>query len=129
MNVTKHRLVSVSCLLAGIVLFGPLACRESPGPPPPLAVEQIPAAMQKAFNEARPEVKETVGRLTSALEGKDYPAAYREVQALCNLQDLTREQRVLAARALLTITGLLQTARVQGDPGAATALKLRQVSR
>jgi len=85
--------------------------------------------MKQAFNEARPAVKETVGRLTSALEGKDYPAAYQAVEALSNFQDQTREQRVLAARALLTITGLLQAAQAQGDQGAATALKQRQVSR
>ena len=129
MNSLKHRLVSASCLLTGIALFGPVGCSQSPGPLAPLAVEQIPAAMHQAFNEARPEVKETVGRLTSALEGKDYPAAYQAVEALCNVQDQTREQRVVAARALLTITGRLRAAQAQGDRGAATVLKLRQVSR
>ena len=123
------RLVSAFCVLAAIALLGPAGCSQSPGPLPPLAAEQLPAAMQKAFKDARPEAKETIGRLASALEGKDYPAAYQEVQALCNLQDQTREQRVLAARALLTITGLLHAAQAQGDHGAATALKLRQVSR
>jgi len=85
--------------------------------------------MQKAFNNAEPQAKEAVGRLTSALQSKDYPAAFQEVQALCSLPGETREQRALAARALLTITGLLQTAQAEGDERAAAALRLRQMSR
>jgi hypothetical protein len=129
MNSTQHRFVSAICLITGMAVLGLVACHKDPGPPPPLAVEQIPAEMQKTFNNAGSEIKDAVGRLTSALQNKDYPAAFEEVQTLCALPDETREQRELAARSLLTITGLLQTAQAQGDERAATALKLRQMSR
>jgi hypothetical protein len=122
-------LLSAICLLTSMALLGPAGCSQSSGPLPPLAAEQMPAEMQKAFGNARAEVKDAAGRATAALGAKDYPAAYQEVQALCNLPGETKEQRRLAARALLTITGLLQAAQAQGDSGAATALKLRQTSR
>jgi hypothetical protein len=125
----KHRLVNTIYLLTSIAVLGPVGCARDTGPPPPLAAEQIPAEMQKAFNNAVPEIKDVVGRIISALQNKDYPVAYRDVQDLCNLPGETREQRELAARALLTITGLLQTAQAQGDENAATALKLRRMSR
>jgi len=125
----KRRLVNTICLIASMAVLGPVGCGKDPGPPPPLAAEQIPAEMQKAFHNAEPEARDTVGRLTAALQSKDYPAAYQEVQALCSLPGETREQRALAARALLTVTGLLQTAQDQGDERAAAALRLRQISR
>jgi len=129
MNSMKHRIVNTIVLIASMAVLGPCGCGKDPGPPPPLAVEEIPAQMRKAFNGAESEAKDTVGRLTAALQSKDYPAAYEEVQALCSLPGETREQRSLAARALLTITGLLQTAQAQGDERAATALRLRQMNR
>jgi hypothetical protein len=129
MNFMTRRIVNTICLITGMAILGPAGCGKDPGPPPPLAVEQIPAEMQKAFNHAEPEARDTVGRLISALQNKDNPAAYQEVQALCSLPGETKQQRALAARALLTITGLLQAAQVQGDEGAAAALKLRQMTR
>jgi hypothetical protein len=129
MNSLKCRRLSAISLVTCVAILGAIGCGKDPGPPPPLALEQIPVEMQKAFDNAEPEAKESVGRLTSALETKDYPVAYEEVQALCNLPGESKEQRVLAARALLTITGLLQTAQAQGDERAANALKLRQMTR
>jgi hypothetical protein len=125
----KPRSVNAIYLMASLAFLELAGCDKDAGPPPPLAVEAIPAEMQKGFNNAAPEVKDTVGRLNSALQGKDYPAAYQEVQALCILPGETKEQRALSARALLTITGLLQTAQAQGDQNAAAALKLRQMTR
>jgi hypothetical protein len=129
LNDLKHQLINTLWLISGMALLGLVGCGKEPGPPPPLAVEQIPAEMQKAFNNAVPEAKETVGRLISTLQSKDYPAAFQEVQALCSLPGETKEQRALAARALLTITELLQTAQDQGDQKAAAALRMRQISR
>jgi hypothetical protein len=129
MNAIQRRVVTIIGLAASLAVLGPAACDKDPGPPAPLKVEAIPAEMQKVFNTAEPEAKDTVGRLTTALQSKDYPAAYLEVQALCSLRGETKEQRELSARALLTITGLLQSAQAQGDQNAAAALKFRQMTR
>ncbi len=125
----KRHVVSFICFTACVALLAAPGCGKEPGPPPPLSVEAIPGEMQKVFNTAEPEAKDTVGRLTLALQSKDYPAAYQEVQTLCGLRGETKEQRALSARALLTITGLLQSAQAQGDQNATAALKLRQMTR
>jgi hypothetical protein len=129
MKSMKGQPFSMICFIASMSFLGLIGCNKDSGPPPPLPVEQIPAAMQKSFNSAEPEARDIVGRLTSALRTNDYPAAYQEVQSLCSLPGETRAQRTVAARALLTITGLLQTAQAQGDERSANALKLRQMSR
>jgi hypothetical protein len=115
--------------MLSMAVLGPVGCSRNAGPPQPLAVEQIPAEMQKAFNNAGPEIKDSVGHLISALQSKDYPTAYQEVQVLGNFPDETSEQRTLDARALLTLTELLQAAQAQGDERAASVLKLRQMNR
>jgi len=116
-------------LLIALSLLGLAACNRTAGPPPPLAVEQIPAEMQKAYSKATTEDKDMVGRLNSALQNKDYPAAYQFVQALCNTPIATKEQRMTSVRAMLTITSLLQTAQAQGDPNAAAVLSFQKRNR
>jgi len=125
----KLPIVNIFYLLPIVAALGAAGCDKDPGPPPPLAVEAIPFEMQKSFDHAEPEVKATVSRLNAALQSKDFPTAYQEIQILSNMAGETKEQRTLAARALLTLTGLLQTAQAQGDENAAAALKLRQRTR
>lgn len=116
----------LATLLAG---FLPLGCSKDPGPPPPLAVEQIPAELNKMFKDAKQDAKDLVAKLNSSLESKDYPAAYDAVQALGNLGDTTIPQRQLSARAMLTIYGLLQTAQSQGDEKAAESLQYHKMTK
>ena len=118
------------CFLVGLALLSAAGCnRGSSGPPPPLAVEQIPAEMQKAYSKATPEVKDAVAQLNSTLQNKDYPAAYQVVQVLCNLPVATKDQRLVSVRAMLTITGLLQAAQAQGDQNAAAVLSFQKKTR
>lgn len=118
----KNRLLGVLCLSV-LTLFGPLGCnRSSSGPPAPLALDQIPIEMNKAFTKSPAEVKERVSQLNAGLEAKDYTAAYQIVQDLCNLSVATKEQRLVSIRSMFTIQGLLQTAQAQGDQKAATVL-------
>ncbi len=112
--------------LSVFLILGVFSCSRDPGPPAPLAVEQIPAELNKTFQHAKPEVRELVTKLTAALQTKDYPAAYQAVQALGNAQGSTKEQQELAARVMLEITRLLQTAQAQGDENANMALKVYQ---
>jgi hypothetical protein len=129
MKSSRIQFIKTICLVTSTAIFGLAGCGKEAGPPPPLAVEQIPAEMQKAFNNSAPEARDAMSRLVSALQNKDYPAAYQEIQTLCVLPGESKEQRALAARAQLTITGLLQTAQAQGDEKAADALRLRQTTR
>jgi hypothetical protein len=119
----------VLAFLASLVVLASVGCNHTSEPPPPLAIEQIPTAFQKAFDQSGPEPKQAAGLVTSALAIKDYPTAYQEVQALCELPGQTREQRLLATRALLAIMRRVQDERARGDSNAATVLKLRQTGR
>jgi len=112
-----------------ILLLFLAGCSKEPGPPPALAVEQIPAELEKAFKQAKQETKDVVGELNSGLQNKDYADAYDAVQALGNIPDTTKEQRMLVSRAMLTIYGLLQTAQANGDDRAAAAIRYHQMTK
>jgi hypothetical protein len=109
-----------------VVLITLSACRREDTPLPPLPADQIAAEFGKGFNNAKPAVKDDADRVLKALEAKDYPAAYQAVQELYAVGDATPAQQKLAARAMVTINGLLQTAGAQGDDKATAALKQYQ---
>jgi hypothetical protein len=123
------RILQIACFASSIILVGLVGCSRDPGPPPAIAVEQIPAELDKSFKTAKQEIKNLVGKITSALQTKDYPAAYDAVQALGTLPDASQSQRVLTARAALTIYSLLQAAQAQGDENAAAAIRYHQATK
>src|SRR3989442_12100193 len=93
-----------------LVLMFAVACERSSAPPAPLPIEQLPAALQKAFLKAKPEAKELVSQVLSALQGQDYSKAYLDLQTLAAKPGLNREQQSVASRAVVTANGLLQEA-------------------
>jgi len=114
---------ALSGLLVGLFFAGLSSCSRDQGPPPPLAAEQIPSEFDKVFKHAKPEVKELATRVVSALQAKDYPAAFAAVQSLSAAAGATRQQQSLVARAIITVYGLLQTAQAQGDEKAAAVIQ------
>jgi hypothetical protein len=119
------RFLSVA-LGAAVLGFG---CSRTPTPPSPLAVGEIPVALTKAYLSAKPEIKEVADKVVSAVQGTNYPEAYSEIQLLCSAAGETKDQRVLATRAMLTITSLLQDAQNQGDQQASAALRVYQMTK
>lgn len=117
------------CLALGLAAWTVCGCNRHAGPPPPLAAEEIPAAMEQAFRQAAPEIKEAAGQIVSAVQSKDYPKASTLAQTLAERPDLTSDQRLLVARAMLALNGLLQSAQAQGDENAAAALKFHQMTK
>ena len=104
-------------------------CTRETGPPPPIAVDQIPVEFEKVFKTAKSEVQAIALQVSSAVQTNDYVTAFASVQALCSVSDKTKEQSVLAVRAMLTINRLLQTARSNGDEKAAETLKIYQMTK
>jgi hypothetical protein len=121
----KYRFVLPLCLTT-LIFFSTPGCHREEGPPPPLAAEQIPSEFAAGYKDAKPELKDLADQVLKALEAKDYPAAHQAVQNLAMSPAANKAQQILAARALITVTGLLQTAQAQGDEKAAAALKLYQ---
>ncbi len=111
-------------ILCSLLVVG--GCSKDPGPPPPLAADRISPELQRVFNQAKAETKDLVTKVTTGLQSKDYATAYDAIQALIALPDLSKDQRALSVRAMLTIYGLLQDAQAQGDEKAAAALRYHQ---
>jgi hypothetical protein len=115
--------VLTALLLSQICLVGGLSCKRAGEAPPPLALEQIPAELEKVFLNGTAEAKGLVTEITSNLQSKDYSAAFRTLQSLSGNQGLNKDQRSILARCMLTVTSLLQAADAQGDQKAAATLK------
>ena len=109
-------------LLVASAIFSFSACHHDTSPPTPLVADQIPAELLRAYAKAKPDVMQIVTEINSSLQAKDYPTAFHSVELLCNVPVATKDERMTAVRAMLTINGLLQTAQAQGDPKATEAL-------
>src|SRR2546425_10942872 len=121
-----NSLFAQTVCLTLLTAVGVTGCNQTPQPPAPLAEEQIPEELHKAFAKVKPEIKNLVEKLSSALQTKDYPKAFEAVQSLCSVPELDKDQRLLASRAMLTINGLLQAAQAQGDQNAAAAIDFQK---
>lgn len=119
----RIRVNLLSLLTAVLAVFTLPACQRQAVAPPPLPAEQIASEFDKGFKDAKQEVKDLAKKVLDALAAKDYPAAYQTCQDLCASPAATKDQQILASRAFITITGLLQTAQDQGDEKATAALK------
>jgi hypothetical protein len=107
-------------LLALLIASG---CKKPDGPPPPVSLEQLPSALEKAFAKGKPEAGEPLGALQTALRDKDYPKALMAMQAVAALPGLNKEQANVAAAGLVSINNALQEAQSQGDQNAAQTLQ------
>ncbi len=122
----KFLCARIIVLLVCLTFCGVVGCKRTPPPPTPLGADQIGPEFQKAFSKAKPDVKQLADHVVSAVQSKDYAGAFQGVQLLCNAPDATEQQRLISARAMLTITALLQTAQSQGDNAASETLKTFQ---
>lgn len=118
---TSFNQILPGCSLLCLLVFA-TGCRESSGPPAPLTVEQLPAEFDQAFARAAAEPKALAGQVVSAVRSQDYGQAFLELQRLTGQSGLSKAQTQLAARGLLTLNGLLQSAQAKGDEQAKAVL-------
>lgn len=107
----------LSLVLAGWILPLTTGCGGSQ-PPKELSPDQIPAAVEGAFQHADDELRQAASNLVAAVEGGEDAQAYLQLQVLLNRPDLTQEQRDLVSRAMIGIGARLQEAIDAGDPDA-----------
>src|SRR5687768_16642583 len=90
-----------------------------PSGPPPLTVEEIPAAITKVFQSAKLLVKQNAISIAKLVEDKKFAGASIQLQALLP-QELSKEQRDVVSAALQTLNQILQeqAASIQGSPAA-----------
>ena len=115
--------LSLTLLILLLASFVGACSRSSSGPPPPLAADQIPGALQKAFSKSDSETKGAVEAINTALGAQEYSKVYGNLQTLIGKPGLNKEQQDIASRAMLTVNGLLQTAQSKGDEQAAQTLQ------
>ncbi len=112
--------------IACAVLFGlavGAGCNRSTPPPTPLAVEEIPATLEKAFRAANPEIRDLANTVAAAVQAQDYSRAFLTIQNLGSRPGLTKEQASVMSRTTLTVNSLLQAAETKGDKKAAQTLQ------
>ncbi len=116
-----------------LVLLLPLlfavSCDRSSAPPTALAVEELPAAFEKAFAKAKPETKELAKQVVAAVQAKDYSKAFFGLQNMTSQVALTKEQSSVISGALLTVNNLLQAAQAQGDTKAAETIQSHRATK
>ena len=111
------------CSVSLFLLLVAVGCSNNISPLAPLSVEELPSALEKAFGKARPGVKELADQVVASVKTQDYPRAYQGLQNLSVAPGLTKEQANIAARGMLAVNSMLQSAEAKGDQKAAATLE------
>lgn len=119
----KHLTVVRTFLALFLVLGCSFGCKPKSSMPIPLPVDQLPAVFEKIFSTAPPEAKDLAGQVVASVRAQDYPKAHPLLQTLAAMPKLSAEQLNVAARGMLTLNELLQSAQAQGDQKAAETLQ------
>lgn len=108
-------------LLLGFALG--MGCNRTSPPPDPISVAELPAAVEKAFGKAKPEIRALARQVVSHIQAQDYSKAFSSLQTLTARPELTKEQVSVTSRTTLTLNALLQEAQAKGDAKAAQTLQ------
>lgn len=112
-----------TCLALILVAATATGCKEKPVAVAPIPVEQVPATMEQAFQQAAPAVKQDATAVVAALQGQDEPKAFFELQELSGRPELTPEQQEAVTRAWAAVHARLRAAAERGDKKAGDALE------
>ena len=113
-------------LLALLVLAA--GCGRKHVPAPPISAEQVPQTLENAFQEANPEVSNTVSEVVTAVR-QDDPQALEGLQELATKPDLSVQQREAATRALQALLEKLRAEEAKGNKKAAQAMEQYRISK
>lgn len=98
-------------------------CNRSSPPPTPLSAQEMPAALEKAFSKAKPNIKDIANQVVAFVRAEDYSKAFLAIQNLAIQPGLTKDQVSVTSRATITVNSLLQAAESKGDKKAAQTLQ------
>jgi len=125
----KHFHIHGFTIALVLVLMVGVGCERKVAPPTPLPVEQLQAALDKAFSKAKADTKELASQVVAAVQAQDYTKAYTGLQNLLGKSGLTKEQINVTTRGSMTVMTLLQSAQASGDAKAADALKAYRLNK
>ena len=115
----------VLCGMAILLAFA-AGCSKEAKAPEPLTIDQLPAALNQAFQSAPKDRKELVEHVVKGMQDKAYTKALMAIETLCAIPELTPEQREIASQALLTVNQEFQAAIERGDKAAIEFQRLRR---
>jgi hypothetical protein len=124
----SFNLIRISFSLLFVLLAGS-SCDRASKPLPPLPLDQLPAALEKAFSKAAPDAKDLAGVVVASVRSQDYAKAYLDLQNLIGKPKLSREQADVTARGTLTVHQALLEAQEKGDAAAAQTLQYNRQNR
>ena len=110
-------------MLASIFILAVAGCNRTVSPPTPVPIQQLPAALDKAFTKAKPDAKDLAKQIGDLVRTQDYGRAFFAMQNLVAKPGLNDDQQEVATGGLLTLNTLMQEAQAKGDAKAAEALK------
>lgn len=89
--------------------------------PPPLTLDESPAAISKAFQTARMQVKKNAEAVATMIKEKHYAGASIQLQALLSSSELSAEQRDVLSAASIAVNEALQAIAATAAPEMAPA--------
>jgi len=107
-------------VMQSVFLFLSAGCKKDDAPPPPVSLEELPGALEKAFVKKTPEA---LASLLTSLRDKDYPKALLGLQTVSALSGLSKQQANVVAAGLVSVNNALQEAQSRGDQNAAETLQ------
>ena len=120
LNATRTALALLLLVITG------LGCRKHTPPPVPLQLHEFASTFNPAFARAKTETKDLAAQIVTAVQAQDYSTAFAQLQTLTSAPSLTKDQKNVLARGLLTVNELLAAAQSQGDQKAAQTLQIYQ---
>ncbi|PYJ85297.1 MAG: hypothetical protein DME22_09660 [Verrucomicrobia bacterium] len=130
MRLLKDHLAIALTLLWLIACLAGSGCNKGANrPPEALAPEQVAPTLNSAFKQASPEIKQAANEAVSALQNKDEPRAFVQLQNLSTQSDLTAEQRQAAVRSMMSVLAQLQIAAANGNKAAEDLLQAYRSSK
>jgi hypothetical protein len=113
----KDQIVKRGIISALFIVAGLLGCAKQVHP---LTLAEIPPAIRKAFQSAPAEIQKTSNSIITQVEHKQYAPATMQIQALMEAPELSKEQRDIIARSLMTLNENLQK-QIQAQEAAVAA--------
>ena len=86
-----------------LLIFSLLTACDRQAQMEPIPVTDIPTAMKDAFESAPQQIKAIADRAVTAIEQKNYPLAYHDLETLKAMSDLDAKQQQVVERAMLTV--------------------------
>lgn len=122
-------IVPVGWSFLTVLLLSAGCSKSNPNSAAEVPVEQVPATIEAAFNNAPIEAKQQAAEAVTALQSQNDTAAFVRLQNLSERSDLTPEQRKAAFASWMAVNSRLQQSAANGNTAAQELLDKHRASK